>query len=167
MKKKSCKNILIGITTLSLITGASLGIAATSAQSDLINQNQPAMQLTQANKPRNIHNIPKARLMKYNKPQNIRIKQWRQQHSYQRQFQLGLHNKNISKQQATIITQAALIMQNYQDYTVGNVSILQKKNSAKLYKIQIMNSHNKLASVVILNSASGHIKPWKLHSKNK
>ena len=82
-------------------------------------------------------------------------------------WDLGLrHNLKLDKQDATIITRAALLVQGFKQYHVSAVQAKQTKRG-RVFLVDISNKKNKIIRKVIVSGRNGHIRPWfkKKHKK--
>lgn len=83
-------------------------------------------------------------------------------------WNLGLYrNKHLSENNARTIVKAALLMRNRHDLSVGKISTKYTPRNLKMYSIQIINQNKQIVSKVLLNSASGKIRPMRLRHPKK
>ena len=83
--------------------------------------------------------------------------QCRKQHGA---WDLGLrHNLKLDKQDATIITRAALLVQGFKQYHVSAVQAKVTKRG-KIFLVDISNKKNKVIRKVVVSGRNGHIRPW-------
>lgn len=137
---------LIAITaTAGLAIISVTGYAATSEASQSVQPNQA--QLQQQN---NVRPVIKREYIRFNRFSHRNNESWH----------FGFHrNKHFNKVDARIITKAALLMQDKKSVKVGEIKEVTHKSNFNVYKIDLLNKHDKLIKQVIFNGADGHIHP--------
>ena len=60
-----------------------------------------------------------------------------------------------------MITKAALLMQNRKSVKISKIAVIKNKRGHKMYLIQLINTKHKMMRTVVMNPASGHIRPVK------